>query len=338
MSKDTLATVVVVQREGFSLTRESLESIYQNTEIPFRLIYVDGNSPRKESQYLQSQSESKGFELIRINQYLFPNQARNIGLKRVETPYVVFIDNDVIVSSGWLRSLVECAEDTGAAVVGPLVCQYKPLHEEVHCAGGTAHIIVDAQGQRRLRAKLHLQGQKVKDVRPKLSRSETEHAEFHCVLARKSFIEKIGFLDERMFNTQEHFDFCMSIAKIGGKVYLEPNSVVTYLPAFPLRRWVDFNYHMLRWNDTWAAASINRLQEKWNLSDTPDLRHRIKGVRNMRVRSIIGPITQVPIFRFLRRPLKKVVISVVDPIFNQYVTKTNRQIIQHPLVEKVLDK
>lgn len=97
-------TIVVVPRERFSCTQQSLESIYEYTEFPFKLIYVDGNSPHKVRRYLEAKSEEKNFELIRTNYYLSPNHARNIGLSRVDTKYLVFVDNDVIVSPGWLRA------------------------------------------------------------------------------------------------------------------------------------------------------------------------------------------------------------------------------------------
>ncbi|HEY9300605.1 MAG TPA: glycosyltransferase family A protein, partial [Phormidium sp.] len=90
-------TIVVSPRERFSCARESLESIYQFTDTPFKLVYVDGNSPAKEQRYLQEQAQAKGFELIRTDYYLSPNHARNIGLTHVNTKYLVFIDNDVIV-------------------------------------------------------------------------------------------------------------------------------------------------------------------------------------------------------------------------------------------------
>ena len=38
-------TLVVVPREQFSVSKRSLDSIYECTQIPFELIYVDGNSP-----------------------------------------------------------------------------------------------------------------------------------------------------------------------------------------------------------------------------------------------------------------------------------------------------
>ena len=169
-------TIVVVPRERFSCTQQSLESIYEHTKIPFKLVYVDGNSPAKTQSYLQQQAKEKDFKIVRTECYLYPNQARNIGLKHVDTKYLVFFDNDVIVTPGWLTNLVDCAEKTNAAVVGPLMCQYEPLHEIVHFAGGEAHILEDKKGRRRLREKMYLQGKQVAAVKPKLERTETELA------------------------------------------------------------------------------------------------------------------------------------------------------------------
>src|SRR5207249_8335576 len=56
----------------------------------------------------------------KTERHLVPNEARNIGLRRVRTRYVVFIDNDAVPAPGWLERMVECAEETGAWVVGPL--------------------------------------------------------------------------------------------------------------------------------------------------------------------------------------------------------------------------
>ncbi|MEO0842073.1 MAG: glycosyltransferase family A protein, partial [Cyanobacteria bacterium J06643_5] len=73
-------TIVVSPRERFSATKESLESIYQHTKIPFELIYVDGNSPHPIKQYLKQKSQEQEFKLIRTEHYLSPNQARNLAI------------------------------------------------------------------------------------------------------------------------------------------------------------------------------------------------------------------------------------------------------------------
>src|SRR5260221_9141828 len=123
-------TLVVPPRDRFSAARRSLESIYRNTEGPFELVYVDGNSPPHVSRYLQREAQRRHFTLIRKDQFLSPNQARNIGLKNVRTKYVVFVDNDVEVEPGWLTHLLGCAEETGAWAVAPLIFQ-GTLEEQV---------------------------------------------------------------------------------------------------------------------------------------------------------------------------------------------------------------
>ena len=105
--KDPQVTIVVVPRERFGLAARSLRSIYEQSDIPFRLVYVDGGSPSGVRRYLERQAEERGFELIRTDHYLSPNQARNLGLRRVKSEYVVFIDNDVVVAPGWLAPLVQ---------------------------------------------------------------------------------------------------------------------------------------------------------------------------------------------------------------------------------------
>jgi GT2 family glycosyltransferase len=115
---ETKVTLIIVPRERFSYTQKSLENIYQNTNLSFKLIYVDLNSSSQVKQYLEVQAQEKNFHLIRVNHFLAPNQARNLALKSVNTEYVLFTDNDVLVKPGWLEHLVKCADDTGAWVVG----------------------------------------------------------------------------------------------------------------------------------------------------------------------------------------------------------------------------
>lgn len=284
-------TVVVVPRERFSCARQSLESIYEHTKIPFKLIYVDGNSPAKVKSYLQEEAKAKNFKIIRTECYLYPNQARNIGLKHVDTKYLVFVDNDVIVTPGWLTRLVDCAKATNAAIVGPLMCQYEPLHEIVHFAGGEAHIWVDKTGRRRLREKMYLQGKRVADVRGQLQRTETELAEFHCVLVRRDIFDLVGRLDEDFLNTKEHLDFCMSVREAKEKVYFEPDCVVTYLPGPPLET-ADLHYYMLRWSNAWQLASLKRMREKWNLAEDAYFTTKYKRLCWRRYGTIIEPLAR----------------------------------------------
>ena len=263
MGNDRRATVVMVPRERFSATQRSLESLYRDTGSPFDLVYVDGGSPRPVRRYLAHEAERRGFRLIRTDHYLSPNRARNLGLAHVETPYVVFVDNDVVVTPGWLDALVRCAEETGAAVVGPL-CLIGELDEQrIHIATGEARI-VERNGQRAL-VERHLHSNKrVDDVRARLRREPTEVAEFHTMLVRMSVFAGLGPLDEGLLNTREHVDFCLRVQRAGESLYFEPASVMTYLPPRDLA-WSDLRYMMLRWSESWSRATLEHFCRQWDL-------------------------------------------------------------------------
>ena len=282
-------TIVVTPRERFSYTQASLESIYKETTVPFDLVYIDGNSPPKEREYIKEQSKQKGFKLIRTDFYLWPQRARNMGLAEVKTPYVVFVDNDVVVQSGWLRILIDCAEANDATVVGPLMCHEEPIHEIVHFAGGESHIVTDIKGRRHLREKMYLQGRAVEAVLPKLEQSETELCEFHCMLVRTDVFDELGPFDESILNTKEHLDFCMNVMALGRTVYFEPDSLVTYVPGPPLA-WRDLHFYMLRWSNAWELNSLDRLKEKWNLCEDGYFKHKYKALGWRRRDAILQPL------------------------------------------------
>ncbi|MEM7727403.1 MAG: glycosyltransferase [Cyanobacteria bacterium P01_A01_bin.45] len=316
-------TIVVSPRESFSYSRKSLESIYEHTQVPFKLVYVDGNSPKATREYLKAQAEEKNFKLIRTDYYLTPNRARNIGNREVDTKYVVFVDNDVIASAGWLKALIDCAEDTKATVVGPLMCQYEPVHEEIHFAGGESHIVVDAKGRRRLREKMYKQGKKVADVASQLQRCKTELCEFHVMLVRREIFQQLSAFDEAIMNTKEHLDFCMSVAKFGGSVYFEPSSVVTYDPVLPLE-WSDLHYYMLRWSNSWELESLKQLRQKWDLAEDGYFQHRYKALGWRRRDTILMPIIRKLTLGIRHQRLDKVLmygfLVPIEKVINNYLT------------------
>lgn len=323
ISTDPKVTLVVVPRERFSYTIASLENIYATTKVPFKLIYVDGGSPTRIRDYLQEKAQEKNFELIRTEHYLVPNVARNMGLKRADTPYVVFVDNDVIVYQGWLKALLDCAETTNAAVVGPLMCQHEPVHEEIHFAAGEARIVTDVNGRRLLREKMYKQGHQTQKLRPSFTRTETELCEFHCMLARRDIFDKVGYFDEKMLNTKEHLDFCLLVRQQGETVYFEPDSLVTYVPGMTWD-WSDIVYYMLRWSDAWELESLARLRQKWNLSESVYFQHKQKALGWRRRQTLLEPIINRLTFgiqhQFLHKLLMYGFFAPVEKVINRYLT------------------
>jgi GT2 family glycosyltransferase len=287
-----MVTIVVVPRERFSYSQQSLESIYAETDYPFELVYVDGGSSPQLKAYLEAQSREKQFKLIRTEYFLSPNRARNIGIQSANGKYIVFVDNDVLVQKGWLHKLVDCAEETGATVVGTLTCIDNPVHEVVHNGGGTTYIETRTEGNRIGRyavQKSYLEGKRVSKMSEELTRVQCEFVEFHTALVRKSFFDEHGLLDEGLLSTREHIDLCLSATKVGGTVYCERQSIVTYMTGAEFD-WYDYTYFSLRWSDAWDLASFDHFRKKWDVVEDWYFERRYNRLGRRRYRALMRPI------------------------------------------------
>ena len=287
-------TVVSVPRERFSFSVRSLRSILEHTDGPYELVVVDGGSPRRVARQLARAAHSHGFPLIRMDRYLSPNEARNLGLAAAQTEYIVFVDNDVVVHPGWLSPLVACADENDAAVVGPLTCIGEPLGETIHFAGGEVRIIENGDGgakTRHVKDRMWHPNRKVAKVADELKRQPCELAEFHTVLARTEVLRSIGGFDEEMLNTREHLDFCLGVARAGGSVWFEPASVVTYVPGPPFAL-PDIPFYMLRWSDDWERRSLQHFRQKWDLADDEFFQRRLGRLGWRRDMSLLKPFSR----------------------------------------------
>ena len=284
-----LVTVAVVPGERFSLTQRSLENILASTEQRLDLIYVDGGSPAPEREYLERQADRHRFRLFRADDYLSPNVARNLAAVEVRTKYVVFVDSDVLVSRGWLEPLVDCAESTGAWVVGPVCCEAR-ADARIHMAGGAASIFVE-EGRRLLHESHGYSGRALAAVGSELRRRPTQQIDFHCALLRTDVFARLGPLDEALLSAREHTDLCLLARGSGGDVYLEPRSVVTC--ASPPLETSDLPYFRSRWSHARNEASIERFQSKWDLAvDDPGLAS-LRAQLTARRRRAMGPWSRV---------------------------------------------
>jgi len=258
-------TVVVVPRERFSATERSLANLFDNTRAPFDLIYVSAGAPRHVRRYLEAASEKNGFRLI-TSGYLSPNQARNVALREVKTKYVAFLDNDALVTPGWLDRLVQCAEETDAAIVGPLYLVGEIEQQLIHMAGGTLHF-KEKDGQTIVYDEHRLVDVRLDTLPAPLHRSPCDFVEFHCMLGRTTVLEQLGALDEGLLNLHEHIDVGWAARSAGGRVFMEPTAIASYVPPPPLE-WSDLPYFMLRWCDDWSSASMEHFRKKWGVAAT----------------------------------------------------------------------
>jgi GT2 family glycosyltransferase len=269
-SRETKVTIIIVPRERFSYALTSLDSVLSNTSMPYHLVYVDTDSPIKLRRALKRKSHAHGFKLIRTAHFLTPNEARNLGMRYADTPFVAIMDNDVHCAPGWLESLLRCAEETGAAVVSPVITsgpmsEAGPDFETVHAIGGEVGFY-ERDGIRGHYERSGYSMIKLDRIQHLLSRSPLEIAEFHCMLIRRDMWDFIGGFDEGLKNTREHTDFCLRVRAAGKSIYLEPTARVSYVTAPPLA-WSDLGLYLFRWSRRWNEVSLDHMNSKWNLNE-----------------------------------------------------------------------
>ncbi len=259
----SLVHVVVTPRERYTGTPAALGAILDSIPAGVRVSMVRGGLPRR----IERQIEALAGERVQIvgpSRHLSPNAARAIGLRSVDTRYVVFIDNDVIPRAGWLEALVDTAETEDAWVVRPLVLEARPGAVTIHEAGGDCHL--EADGDSVAVNETHYgNGQQLTDL-PTLKTAPVEMFEFHTVLFDRSRLVSVGGMDQRMLSVAEHLDLALRIHDEGGSVWLEPSAEVVYVVPYRLPL-SDLTFFLGRWSPSWTTQTHRAFQAAHGVSD-----------------------------------------------------------------------
>ncbi len=128
-----LVSIIVLCCGQLSFTRLCLESVLRNTRQPYELILVDNASTDGTADYLRSLASRAGPARVKViintENRGFPAGC-NQGLAQAEGEYVLFLNNDTIVPTGWLDPLVAVASrhGDGRSLVGPVSNNASPPH------------------------------------------------------------------------------------------------------------------------------------------------------------------------------------------------------------------
>jgi GT2 family glycosyltransferase len=268
-SAASLVTVVMVPRERFSLQVQVLHWLRERSPAGLRVIVFDAGSSQTVARETRVAADALDCEVVRYDEILSGNDCRNLARSMIRTEYVVFIDNDLEVKPGWLEPLVECLDETGAWAVMPLYLETNKGRRLFHAAG-TRLWGEEREGKTIFAQELVLAGQPATDEALRdLQRTEVDALEYHLFAMRMDKWEEIGPFDPEILSSHDHVDFSLCILAAGGKILMEPRSVVTYDKDEPLR-FHDLPYYFLRWSRIWVVPSLDRFSAKWGVGYKPD--------------------------------------------------------------------
>lgn len=180
---------------------------------------ADVNSELAKQCIASIKQHTAGYELIIIDNNKSPDfnfsVEYNRGMKIAKGDYILLICDDVVVSEGWLDSLIQCAEkDAKIGIVGPKMVNQKG---EITHTGG---FIQPFKGYAPVRV-----GHLLDDVKEQRS---VQYVCIACMLIKRGLFEEIGPLEEELLMNYEDPDYCLRAWKAGWTVMYTPKSVVIH--------------------------------------------------------------------------------------------------------------
>jgi GT2 family glycosyltransferase/tetratricopeptide (TPR) repeat protein len=205
-----LTSIIIVTHNELAYTRLCLDSIRQYTDEPYELVLVDNGSGDGTPEHLEGRSKAK---VIRNDDNRGFPAAANQGMRAATGRQVLLLNNDTVVTTGWLRRLLRALHGDGRiGLVGP-------------CSN---HISGEQQVEARYDDLAQLDGfawdwGKAHDG----AVEDTDRLVGFCLLVRRDVIDRIGLLDERFgVGCFEDDDYCRRALRAGYRAAIARDAFV----------------------------------------------------------------------------------------------------------------
>jgi GT2 family glycosyltransferase/tetratricopeptide (TPR) repeat protein len=247
---DELASIIVLCCNQLEYTRLCLESVRRCTRPPYELVLIDNGSTDGTAEYLEEVRQAPGpwrVVVLRNEHNVGFPAGCNQGLAQARGRYVVFLNNDTVLTEGWLEGLVRAALRDWPLVglVGAVTnASRAPQQVPVDYRGLEG---VEAFSARRLR---DFAGQAL----------EVERLTGFCLLARREVLERVGCFDERFgLGFFDDDDVCVRVRQAGFRLRVAQDVFVHHFGSRTFtalgvdhRQLLQENFE--RFRDKWGAA------------------------------------------------------------------------------------
>lgn len=214
-----LVSILIVNWNSKEHLKECFESLFKISYSNYEVIMVDNGSKDDSVEFTEKYYPK--VKIIKSKKNLGFAGGNNFGLKYCRGKYILFLNNDTIVTKNFLDDLVEFIEkDESLAVVQPTILFHRPstsMHEKINSVGS----FILKSG-----FLYHLDYGKTYKPSNYKDSYEIFTAYGACFLVRRNLIEKIGLFDESYFAYFEETDFSHRVWLNGHKIKILTKPII----------------------------------------------------------------------------------------------------------------
>jgi len=204
-----LTSIIIITHNSLDQIKRCLKSIRKHTPEAHEIIFVDNGSTDDTLKWLQGQArENKSYQLIENKSNIGQVKGRNQGINLSKGEFIVLMDNDVVVSEGWLSGMRECLSQAPlCGIIGAMTNNSDGMQKATDESYQTVNYLdkYAAQYKERFRHR----------------RIHCRNLDGFCMFFKRTLAENIGLFDKRFDTGQcEDEDFCIRAALAGYSNYI----------------------------------------------------------------------------------------------------------------------
>ena len=264
-------SVVIVSYQNLEKIRTCVESIDRYTDYPnYEVLVVENGSDEPVVDFLRAfVVDHPAFKLIEVGENLGFSKANNIGLKALddESQYVVLLNNDTVVTRGWLNGLVEWLGNPTIGMVGPVTWPNGSANETAVPVSYT-----DLDGMHEFAIKWMSDNRDRSFDVPTLA--------MFCVAMRKAIIQSVGLLDENYgIGMFEDDDYSLRVRNAGFRIVCAQNVFIHHVGRASFEKidnttydnifLANKKYYENKWGIKWRSPEKRSKFEEFKISNDP---------------------------------------------------------------------
>jgi GT2 family glycosyltransferase len=199
-----LTSIIILNHNGLEYSKRCIRSVIKYTRAPYELVLIDNGSRDGTAKHLGTVA---GAQVILNQDNRGFAAGCNQGIRRARGEYLLLLNNDTVVTPGWLERMIACARSSRSiGLVGP---RTNSIYGVQMLAPGPYRSLSDMIRWSRLR-RLAYSGDWF----------EVRILTGFCLLLKRAVLDAVGLLDERFaWGPFEDCDYCLRATQAGFRLF-----------------------------------------------------------------------------------------------------------------------